>query len=103
MKHSKLIGSVMMISSLITLEAIAASNIDSSDKYAWSENSGWSNFNDTNGSVTVYNDHLEGYDWAENIGWIRLTMVSTIALALSPALLGAKMRAGLNSTTVIVI
>ncbi|MCK5524092.1 MAG: hypothetical protein KAI83_13255, partial [Thiomargarita sp.] len=72
MKHLKRIGSVMMLSSLITLEAIAASNIDSTNKYAWSENSGWSNFNDTNGGVTVYNDHLEGYAWAENIGWIRL-------------------------------
>jgi len=49
-----------------------ASNIDATNKYAWSENGGWSNFNDTNGGVTVYNDHLEGYAWAENIGWIRL-------------------------------
>ena len=72
MKRLKQIGSVMMLSSLVSLEAIAASNISATDKYAWSENSGWSNFKDTNGGVTVYSDHLEGYAWAENIGWIRL-------------------------------
>ncbi|WP_141699477.1 hypothetical protein [Candidatus Marithrix sp. Canyon 246] len=61
-----------MLSILISLEAFAASNIDTTDKYAWSESSGWNNFNDTNGDVTVYNDHLEGYVWAENVGLIRL-------------------------------
>ena len=49
-----------------------AGNISSTDKYAWSENAGWVNFNSTYGSVTVNSDHLEGYAWAENIGWIRL-------------------------------
>ncbi|WP_207679244.1 DUF11 domain-containing protein [Desulfonema magnum] len=39
---------------------------------AWSENTGWANFNPTGGGVTVYDDHLEGYVWHENIGWIRL-------------------------------
>ena len=60
------------ISSIISLKAFAASNIDNTDKYAWNENSGWLNFNDPNGGVTVYNDHLEGYVWVENVGLIRL-------------------------------
>jgi len=52
--------------------AYAATNIDSTNKWAWGTNVGWINFADTNGGVTVYSDHLEGYAWAENIGWIRL-------------------------------
>jgi hypothetical protein len=47
-----------MLSILISLKAFAASNIDNTDKYAWNENSGWMNFNDPNGGVTVYSDHL---------------------------------------------
>jgi uncharacterized repeat protein (TIGR02543 family) len=73
MKHLKRFGSIIMLSSLIiSPETFAAGNIDTTDKYAWSENSGWVNFNDANGGVTVYDDHLEGYAWAENIGWVRL-------------------------------
>ena len=53
--------------------AYAASNIDSTYKWAWGTNVGWINFNPTyGGGVTVYSDHLEGYAWGENIGWIRL-------------------------------
>jgi hypothetical protein len=53
--------------------AYAASNIDSTNKWAWGTNVGWFNFNPTHGGgVTVYSDHLEGYAWAENIGWIRM-------------------------------
>lgn len=49
-----------------------AGNTSTTDKYAWSENSGWVNFNPTHGGVTVYSTYLEGYTWAENIGWIKL-------------------------------
>ncbi len=52
--------------------AYAATNIHSTNKYAWGTNVGWLNFADANGGVTVYSDHLEGYAWAENVGWIRL-------------------------------
>ena len=47
-------------------------NIDSTDKYAWSENAGWLNFRPTNGGVTVHETYLSGYAWAENIGWVKL-------------------------------
>jgi hypothetical protein len=53
-------------------QAAPGSNIDPSDKWAWSANAGWIDFNPTHGGVTVYADHLEGYAWAENVGWIRL-------------------------------
>ncbi len=46
--------------------------IDPNHKFAWSENTGWLNFNPTHGEVSVYSTHLEGHVWGENIGWIRL-------------------------------
>ena len=53
---------------------LLAAGISTTNKYAWSENAGWLNFNSANNSasVQVYADHLEGFVWAENIGWIRL-------------------------------
>ena len=47
-------------------------NIDTSNKYAWSENAGWLNFRPTNAGVTAHGTYLFGYAWAENIGWIKL-------------------------------
>lgn len=57
---------------LLPTTAAAAGNISAADKYAWSDRSGWVNFNPGNGGVSVYDDHLEGYAWAENVGWIKL-------------------------------
>ncbi|MBV5322839.1 MAG: hypothetical protein JZU60_03280 [Ilumatobacteraceae bacterium] len=62
----------IILSILYPLHAALAANIDSTNKWAWSTNAGWNNFEPTNGGVSVYPDHLEGYAWAENIGWIRL-------------------------------
>lgn len=53
-------------------QAATGSDIDPIEKYAWSTNTGWINFNPTHGGVAVYADHLEGYAWGENIGWIRM-------------------------------
>ncbi len=52
--------------------ALAAGNIDATNKYAWGTNVGWINFAPDNGGVTVFSDHLEGDAWGENVGWIRL-------------------------------
>ncbi len=49
-----------------------AENIDPVDKFAWSEISGWLNFNTSHSGVHVHNDHLEGFAWGENIGWIKM-------------------------------
>ncbi len=54
----------------------AAGNIDNTNKYAWSENSGWQNFRPTDGGVTVYNAYLSGYAWAENVGYIHFQNAS---------------------------
>jgi hypothetical protein len=52
---------------------IADSNIDSNNKYTWSNNIGWIDFNPNNGGVTVFPDRLEGYAWSDNIGWLKLS------------------------------
>jgi hypothetical protein len=47
-------------------------NISKTDKYAWSENTGWINFRPAYGGVTVHDTYLSGYAWSANIGWIKL-------------------------------
>ena len=49
-----------------------AGNIDATNKYSWSANSGWCNMESASGSVTVYDTYLSGYAWNENSGWIKL-------------------------------
>jgi len=57
----------------LALPALAtAGNISQTNKYAWSETTGWSDFAPPSGGVTVYADHLEGSVWEENVGWIKL-------------------------------
>jgi len=53
----------------------AQSNIDPTDKYAWGENVGWTNWRDADGGAAgvVAGDHfLSGYIWGENVGWINV-------------------------------
>ena len=68
--------SILLLALLLALlaagVALAAGNIDPTDRWAWGTNVGWINFNPAGGDVTVYSDHLEGYAWGENVGWIRL-------------------------------
>ena len=54
---------------------LAPSNIDPANKYSWSENAGWMNWRDADGSgegVIVHADHLEGSIWMENAGWVNV-------------------------------
>jgi hypothetical protein len=46
--------------------------IDAVNKYAWGSNTGWVNFNPTNGNVAVSDAGLSGSAWGENYGWINL-------------------------------
>ncbi len=46
--------------------------IDSTYKYAWSENIGWINFGCDSCNVTVTDSAITGYAWSENYGWINL-------------------------------
>lgn len=62
----------------LTLLALAApclaqSNVDSTNKYAWTENTGWTNWRDANGGadgVVIGPTFLRGFIWGENVGWI---------------------------------
>lgn len=52
--------------------------IDSTNKYAWSNNVGWINFAPTGDSgsyvgATVTDTAITGYAWSQNFGWINLS------------------------------
>ena len=47
-------------------------NIDSTDKYSWSENAGWQNWRPADSGGYVNKNYLEGYVWCENVGWVKL-------------------------------
>ena len=46
--------------------------IDSTYKYAWSDQAGWINFGCSNCNVQISDDSITGYAWSENYGWINL-------------------------------
>jgi hypothetical protein len=55
--------------------ALAQSNIDTTNKFAWQENCGWMNWRDAGSpiasqGVVVGASFLSGFAWGENIGWI---------------------------------
>lgn len=62
----------LLLLSNIALASETDGTIDSINKYAWSENSGWINFGNTNGNVHVTDSGLTGYAWSANHGWINL-------------------------------
>lgn len=55
--------------------------IDSTNRYAWSENAGWIDFGTTLGNVVVTDSALTGYAYGENIGWISLNCSNTSSCA----------------------
>lgn len=50
----------------------AAPNIDGTNKWAWSNNGGWINFNPSGGAVEVTDTAINGHIWIANYGWINL-------------------------------
>ena len=58
--------------------------IDSTNRYAWSENAGWIDFGTTVGAVTVTDSALTGYAYGENIGWISLNCSNTSSCGSNP-------------------
>jgi hypothetical protein len=52
--------------------AAAQSNIDTVQRFTWSENTGWLNWGGANSSVRVHATFLSGFVWAENVGWLNL-------------------------------
>jgi|GEM_PF-2696853 len=57
---------------VIYSHSVNADVVSATDKYAWSENASWFNFNSSHNQVDVYDDHLEGFAWAAKVGWIKL-------------------------------
>jgi len=53
----------------------ATGTIDSTNKYAWSNNIGWINFGTSGGSVQVTDTAITGYAWSQNYGWINFNRV----------------------------
>lgn len=72
----KIIKSISIVCSLVVclwpLVSVGVTNIDATDKYAWSNMSGWINFGLTNVGVVVSDTVLTGYAWSANHGWIKL-------------------------------
>jgi hypothetical protein len=67
-----LTGGILALSKIPVLASATDGTIDSTDKYAWTENAGWLNFGTTEGNVHVTDSVLTGYAWSENLGWISL-------------------------------
>ena len=64
---------VAAVALLLPLASRASTgSIDATNKYAWGSNTGWVNFNPTNGNVAVWDAGLSGSAWGENYGWINL-------------------------------
>ncbi|MDP3882668.1 MAG: hypothetical protein Q8Q48_01275 [Candidatus Staskawiczbacteria bacterium] len=64
--------------------------IDSTNKYAWSNNGGWVNFGATNGSVVITDSGISGYAWNENYGWINMSPANSgVSVSASGALSGS--------------
>ena len=73
-RHLTLLA-VLLVALFGLAQVVLGSNIDPTDKWAWSTNAGWINFDpQCTGcqGVAVYSDHLEGYAWGENIRWIHV-------------------------------
>lgn len=63
--------SVIIIGFFISFNyVLAASNIDATYKYAYSETAGWVDFSPSGGGVEVTDTSLLGYAYGETFGWI---------------------------------
>jgi len=72
MKKQKFIPIILAI--LCHISLAYAGNIHPTEKYAWSETTGWMNFSPYETHYAQFKDtFLTGYIWAENIGWIKLS------------------------------
>ncbi len=62
----------LVIFSCSTYASETNGTIDTTNKYAWSNQLGWINFGSTNSSVAITDSAITGYAWSENYGWINL-------------------------------
>ena len=68
---------IVLASALAAPAALAQSDVDTTNKYAWTENAGFLNWRDAGNpvasqGVTFLGDHLAGWVWGENIGWLHV-------------------------------
>lgn len=66
---------VSLLALAAALPAVAQSNVNATNKYAWQENCGWLNWRDANGGsqgARFNQSFAQGFVWGENIGWINL-------------------------------
>lgn len=66
-----------LIALLLPSVILATTNIDSTNRYAWSENAGWIDFGSSQGNVVLSDTALTGYAWSETMGWISLSCQNT--------------------------
>jgi len=72
MKKQIIIPIILVI--LCHISLAHAGNIHPTEKYAWSETTGWINFLPIETHYVQFKDtYLVGYAWAENIGWVKLS------------------------------
>lgn len=71
---SRNIAKILLFTLLLNYSTplLHAAPISSTDKYAWSDQVGWINFNPTNGGVDISDTVLTGSAWNDNYGWINL-------------------------------
>ncbi len=81
LKGIKLIIFILVTVLILPIGFVLASTtngkVDSTYKYAWSENIGWINFGCANCSVSITNSVITGYAWSNSYGWINLNPSSS--------------------------
>ncbi len=70
---------LVLLFPVISSASTTSGTIDSTNRYAWSENTGWIDFGSTAGAVAVTDASLSGYAYGENVGWIHLDSVANTA------------------------
>ena len=65
----------------LLLASTTSGIIDSTSRYAWSENMGWIDFGTSEGAVNITDSALSGYAWSETTGWISLDCSNTSSCA----------------------
>ena len=63
----------VLINTIAITTLQAATTVDSTNKYAWAGNLGWTNWHDLAATGAVIGEYLcSGYLWSANCGWIHL-------------------------------
>lgn len=82
--HSAVSVVLLLVFVLLAPPALASTTdgtIDTTNRYVWTENTGWLDFGTSEGNVHVTDSALSGYAWGENIGWISLNCSNTDSCA----------------------